>query len=375
VNFDYLTAKYDPSGNLLWTARYDNGAGDFGHALGVDNAGNVYVTGRSHTSSADRTFDVVTVKYDPSGNQQWVNRYGVTGRDDMGLALMLDSSGNSVITGFGSNGTNMDMLTLKYDGNGSLLWARTYNNGQDDSARDLTVDVSGNVYITGWSNNAANSLRDYAAIKYDSAGGQLWVSRYNGSADSQDIAQSVVIDGNGNVVITGWSYNGVDFDYTTVKYNASGIEQWAVRYDNGAGDFGHVVKVDGSGNVYVTGRSHTSLANRTFDVATVKYDSNGIQQWARRYDQSGLDDMGLALVLGSGGNVYATGFSNNGVTDDIVTLKLDANGNLIWVARYNNGRAESARSITLDGLGNILITGWSHDSSGVRDYVTVKYSP
>jgi hypothetical protein len=236
------------------------------------------------------------------------------------------------------------------------------------------VDNSGNILVTGWSEDGGG-IRDYATIKYDGAGNQLWASRYNGSANNQDVAQSVAIDGSGNVVVTGWSHNGTNFDYATVKYDSSGNQQWAMLYDNGVGDFGHVVKVDASGNIYVTGRSHTSLANQTFDVATVKYDAAGIQLWVRRYDQAGLDDMGLAMALDASGNVIVTGSGNNGVNTDYLTLKYDPAGTLFWVNLYNNGQNDMGRGIAVGASGNVYVTGWSEDGSGIRDYATVKYAP
>ena len=53
----------------------------------------------------------------------------------------------------------------------------------------------------------------------------------------------------------------------------------------------------------------------------------------------------------------------------------DANGNQVWVARYDNGGGDSGRDIAVDASGNVYVTGWSEDSSGIRDYATVKYAP
>jgi hypothetical protein len=373
-NFDYLTEKYGAAGNLMWTARYDNGVGDFSHALAVDTSGNVYVTGRSHTSLANPTFDAVTVKYDPNGNQVWARRYDTAGRDDMGLAVVLDGSGNPIVTGFGHNGTNTDSLTIKYDTNGNLLWAGRYDNQGNDSSRALAVDSLGNVYVTGWSEDSAG-IRDYATIKYNAGGVRQWVTRYNGSANNQDVAQSVATDNNGNAVVTGWSHNGSNFDYLTVKYDANGNQLWARPYNNGVGDFGHVVRVDGPGNIYVTGRSHTSSANQTFDVATLKYDPNGNQLWVKRYDRTGRDDLGLALAVDSANNAIVTGSGQNAVNTDYLTIKYDPNGNPMWVNFYENGGDDAGRGTTVDTVGNVYVTGWSTGTGGLRDYTTIKYAP
>jgi len=79
TQYDYVTMKYLPDGNLdpNWgtngVARFDGGYNDEAVALAVDSAGNTYVTGRSQGS--DTGFDYVTIKYDSSGNEEWVHRY------------------------------------------------------------------------------------------------------------------------------------------------------------------------------------------------------------------------------------------------------------------------------------------------------------
>ena len=61
-----------------------------------------------------------------------------------------------------------------------------------------------------------------------------WVNRYNGPVSDLDRANAMVVDASGNVYVTGRSANiGIAPDYATIKYNASGIEQWVRRYNHG----------------------------------------------------------------------------------------------------------------------------------------------
>lgn len=105
------------------------------------------------------------------------------------------------------------------------------NGASDDAANSIAVDSTGNVYVTGSSRTGAtSSTSDYATIKYNSAGTQQWVKRYNGTGNAEDNARSVAVDRQGNIFVTGESWEtGIAFDFTTIKYNPAGDQQWLIK--------------------------------------------------------------------------------------------------------------------------------------------------
>jgi uncharacterized delta-60 repeat protein len=379
THYGYLTVKYDPFGNELWTARYDgpgNGRDD-PSAIAVDPSGNVYVTGFCNIGSVD--FDYATVKYNSSGVEQWVARYdGPAHMHDYAYAMDVDASGNVYVTGRSkSSESNFDYATVKYDTNGNQLWVARYDFSgyAEDEACAITVDSAGKVYVTGLSWNTGTN-HDYATVKYDTNGNQLWVARYDGQANASDEPEAIALDSEGNVYVTGGSY-GTGNDYATVKYNPSGVEQWVARY-NGPGngyDLAAAMALDMSGNVYVTGRSCGSGTGD--DYATVKYDPIGNKLWVARYNGPGNNqDYPEAMVLDASDNIYVTGWSygDSSALYDTATVKYDSSGNQLWIARYNGngpaGTSDYSSAIAVDTSDNIYVTGQS-DSS---DYLTIKYA-
>lgn len=364
-----------------WVERYDGpGNGfDFARSIAVDDSGNILVTGISQgIGSFD---DYATIKYNSAGDVQWVQRYdGPGGEFDDALALAVDASGNVYVTGFSAGvGTFNDYATVKYSPSGVEQWVARYDGPTNDfdNAVAIAVDEPGNVYVTG-SSPGDNFAPEYATIKYDLDGNELWVARYSSPANVGDYPYAIAVDTSGNVYVTGASSdNTFTPDYATVKYNAAGVGQWVRRYNGTVGGFdeAHAIAVDAEGNVYVTGSSMS--ASFDFDYVTIKYSPTGDSLWVRRYDgpPGGVTDTPNALALDDEGNAYVTGYSiGNGSGNDFLTIKYDATGLERWVARYNSpeNADEFANALAIDSSGNVYVTGRTGNIAAF-DYTTVMY--
>jgi uncharacterized delta-60 repeat protein len=370
-NFDYITVKYDKNGDTLWTAIYNGESNDDDKAFGiaVDQDGNVYVTGYSYSSR--NGYDYLTVKYNSTGVQQWTARYDGTGNsEDKAFGIATDQDGNIYVTGK-SKGSNLsfDYVTIKYSPDGTMQWCDRYDgpSGDDDEADAITIDKRGNICVTGFSKDNSTGY-DYATIRYSSSGTRQWVARYTGSGNNEDKAFGIATDADCNVFVTGYSTSDNGPDYLTVKYDSSGNQLWTANY-NGPGnaeDKAFGIATDADGNVYITGESKG--INTDFDYATVKYNSSGVQQWAARYNGEGNNvDVANAMIM-AGSSVFVTGKSvGTSTASNMVTIKYDAStGTQLGLTSFSSGSnySDVALAIATDTSSDVYITGYSFEIIG-----------
>ena len=279
TSFNILTLKYNSSGILQWIAVFGSGAmgNENGKKIALDKTGNIIVAG--YTTNRSGNEDYITVKYNSSGVIQWSKKYNGPGNgNDVINDAAIDTSGNIIVTGSSYGGsTDRDFATVMYNSSGVMQWVQRYNSPANgiDQAYAMVLDNSGNSYVTGMSSGNGNQT-DIATIKYDNLGNQIWVSRYNGSANSDDVGNCITIDAQSNIYIGGYSvFAGTDVDFLTIKYDNAGIMQWQALYNgpvNGDDYIGNIT-VDHSGNVFVVGNSEG--IGSSFDIATIKYSQNG----------------------------------------------------------------------------------------------------
>jgi uncharacterized delta-60 repeat protein len=376
---DIVTIAYSLTGESLWAQRYDGAAqgDDQARAIAARNE-EVFVTGGC--SDASLWTDMVTIAYGANGSQHWAALYnGPANGNDHGLAVATDDVGGVYAAGYTSGDTTFwEMLLVKYDATGSEQWASTYATIDEDYCIGVATDASGHVYTVGNSGSPYVLNWDYVTVKYDASNGEtLWVRRYNGPANEQDEARAMTVDRDGNVIVTGGSAGPNGLDFTTIKYNPAGDSLWVRRYDGPAHstDWAYALAVDDAGNVYVTGSSLDPATDA--DFATVKYLPDGTQAWVARYNgpDSGFDEA-KAIAVDAAGNVYVAGTSaGSGTRSDYATIRYSSLGQEDWVQRYDGpaSRDDGAVAIALGPAGAVYVTGSSTGSGTGNDFATLSY--
>lgn len=356
------------TGNAQWVNRY-NGTGDFSDQytdIVTDQSGNSYACGSTVNPGENK--DILVVKMNSLGDTLWTNVYNGPGNGiDEATSITVDLNQNVYITGYqrGTN-TGTDMVTIKYNASGVIQWIQPYLFGSDESDKGnaIVVDGSGNVYVTGQADTDPSPVNndDFITIKYNSAGVQQWTVTKNGLGNGTDRTVDMVLDNAGKVIVTGSAFNGADDDYLTISYNASnGATIWEQVADRTHHDRPTGLVIDqNNGNVYVTGRSR----NITYDYLTIGYNSAGTQLWQKVYDYID-DDRATAIAINTAGEIYVSGQSDfdpsANFNYNITTVKYSAAGTQLWASNYANnvGLDDIATKMVADNAGNVFITGIS----------------
>jgi hypothetical protein len=313
-SYDYLTIKYNSNGNLKWTAVY-NGTDDFTdmpHAISFDDSLNVYVTGEA--TGIGTGYDYATVKYDSSGTQKWVSTYDNNHNyGDRAYAITVDSLHNVYVTGASFDTTNGSLLTIKYNSSGNQVWAKRFFGDYFSSGLFIELSADNYLYVGGIDSYEDGGC-DYLCIKYDTSGNKIWSSEYNAQDslpwNGEDAPRAMKLDKAGNVFFTGTQYNGngINDDYCTVKFNNDGVLQWAKSYNGGTGwDDAYSLDLDNQGNVYVVGQSQDNVYNQQI-LTTIKYDSAGNVSWIAKFCTAQTENyLATSIGLDSLNNIYVSG--------------------------------------------------------------------
>lgn len=220
----YFIVRYDPNGNAIWANANGSPLIDFGSAAAIDNSGNSYIAGAVQPGTDLQLF---VSKYDITGSLIWT-RLATGNGSNRAYGMDVDASGNVIVTGefkgttctiggqtltnSGASGLNPDLLLVKLNSAGIVVWAKSEGeNLSSDAGRAVETDPSGNIYVTGEFSVATfnfgtsvlvnNGVSDIFIAGYDASGNVLWAN--SGGGPSQELAYGIAVDGQGGVTTAG----------------------------------------------------------------------------------------------------------------------------------------------------------------------------
>ncbi len=303
-NKDTCLVKYSNDGiqqfNVTWSG---SGGDDECRAMALDSSGNIYLTGFHYNS-------MYLAKFNSSGDYQWHRTWSrYSNHADRAYGIVIDSFDNIYIGGESYKSDWVaDMVIIKYNSSGDEQWHEFWGGDENDRGYGLSIDTSDNLYLVGSSFSYGAGRQDMALVKYDINGQQLWNRTWGGTDDEYGLA--VALDSSNNIYITGAteSYGAGDYDMALIKYDATGIFIWNKTYGEGGEEMARAIAIDSSENIYIGGRNDCNI-----DI--VKYDSSGslllYGTWnAEKFGETSCDndEYCFGIEIDSNNNIFIAGY-------------------------------------------------------------------
>ena len=347
---DIFVSKVGVNGATLWSKSVGGTQSDRGLGIATDQSGNVLVcgffTGTANfgngiiLSSSGASQDAFVAKFDTQGNIIWARGGGSTGSSDRANAVATDANGNVFITGqftgsasFGAfaltsiNNTN-DIFIVKYDADGTELWARQGSGDALNRGLAITTDSEGAVYASGqfsgnitFQNTYTNTiLNALFLVKFTPSGDEAWFRFAGGS--SQSIGYGLANNGN-NIFLTGdcgsslTFFNGAGTPVINstfpnaifiASYDISGVYQWGISQGSATPVSARAIS-HRNGAIGITGwyectfsslseaYGESNFMNIGFkDIYVMRYSTTGTFLWARNFG-SVTDDVSSGIHI------------------------------------------------------------------------------
>jgi len=169
VFYAFATYKFASNGSLIWSAFPDNGTGP-ANGLILDRSSNVLLVGQdAYQFNGTYSYYYTSFKLNSAGTAMWTNHYPQSPLgSSAATSIAIDSANNTYITGCSPSTNSLnDIVTIKYDPNGNQIWLQRYSSPINGNAAGnaIAVDNNGNVYVTGYDTTTAGGT-EIVTIKY-----------------------------------------------------------------------------------------------------------------------------------------------------------------------------------------------------------------
>ena len=323
-----------------------------------------------------------------------------SGGDESGYAVAIQSDGKIVVAGISDNGTDFDVLVIRYNSDGSLDTSFgtngvvTYDSGGAyDYGCAVAIQSDGKIVVAGYSLIAPDAvlvLRYNTDGSLDTSFGTDGIVTWHGGSWAQGYA--IAIQSDEKMLVAGISNNGTDNDSLVLRLNTDGSldtsfgTNGVVTYDSGDSDWGRAVAIQSDGKIVVAGR--TTVGPMDTEVLVLRYNTDGSPDGSFgtngtiTTDYQGGNDEGWAVAVELDGKIVAVGRTSgnwaSGAYTDVLVLRYNSDGSLDTgfgingVVTYDSGGVNDygyALAIQSDGrivVGGIRHNGTNHDLRVLR---------
>jgi uncharacterized delta-60 repeat protein len=318
--------------------------------------------------------------------------------DNIGNSMAIDSNGKIVVAGYSYNGNTIDFALARYNQDGSLDNSFNHDGkvttaigSHVDEANSVAIDGNGKIVVAGYSSNG--SRNSFALARYNQDGSLDNSFNHDGmvttSIGIEDIAQSVVIDSDGKIVVAGTSYIDTSLDFAVVRYNTDGSLDTSFNHDGkvttpfgSSNDWAQSVAIDSNGKIVVAGYSGNGS---NYDFAVARYNTDGSLDTSFDHDGKlttsfgSFDDFAYSVAIDGNGKIIVAGNSFNGTTTNFALARYNADGSLDTSFDMDGKVTTSfhsddvANALALDGTGKIVAAGYSYTGRNF-DFALARYN-
>jgi len=308
----------------------------------------------SGNNNLDGSHDFLAVRLDKKGNLIWGTTVGGAEDERGSFSVTPTSDGGFLLTGttksFGSGGA--DIFVVKLDAMGRLKWARAIGGSKHETGK-TTLEINGGYITLGDTGSSGAGKMDLLAVKYDFDGNIIWARAIGGEEDDNGAGIS---ETDGGFIIGGtiWSYGAGRADGCFIKIDDSGDVLWS-KTIGGSGDEGinwDGVRVLNDGG-FALGEGTTSYGAKNQAICCMRLNPDCSIKWATMIDGP-KDDAGWTMNKTSDGYIAGGKYDIAGNGGDVVYLKLDENGDFLWARTLGDERLDEIEEILPADNGYIM---------------------
>jgi hypothetical protein len=314
--------KIDSSGNLLWSRSFGTDTGtDVARKLLVLENGEMVIVGYTNSAGVDG-YDVLVIKTDSQGHEQWSKTFGGLGWD-FGNDIILLPNGNYGIAGstysFGNGGS--DGYFLEVSPNGDEVNSTSFGGEGHEEFNSLAVS-DGNLYFCGRVDNPESGA-DALVVRADLSGDEVWTRVYGGV--EEDYLAHIIATSDGNLLAVGSSSSvtPVNKEFYFMKITPAGQALFERRDGGDADEEAREIVEDADGNYAFVGYT-TSHGAGGSAMMLFKITADGWWILSRQYG-SISDEEGRSIAVTQDGGYILAGhtYGFNADQSDVFVVKTD----------------------------------------------------
>jgi uncharacterized delta-60 repeat protein len=365
--------KNKPEFETIWQKAYGGDSRERAYSVVALKDGGAMIAGMSRTYGHGRS-DMLIVKLDKKGKILWRSSYGGKKRD-FAYDIVKTSDGNFIAVGssesFSKNG-NLDVYVVKFDTEGKRAWQYTYGGDEKDEAKAVVAVNGGGILVAGYTESYGKGRKDVYILYIDKNGKEIWSKAIGGKED--DIANDIKLTADGGFVVVGGteSYGSGNSDFYILKFDGKGKFLWDKIYGEGNEDILNSVVSTPNGGFVVAGKTK-SFGSKHSDIDIINYDKNGKTIWHKIFGFKSKE-WANDIIRVSGGYLLAGTTKSFGFGKfDFYLLEIDKKGSSVWANVYGGEDKDIAHALIRTADGKIVVVGETESfGQGGYDFMILK---